>query len=216
MDYSIHADGLNDILSSECLSRVTNDSFNNFDVRTNLENFISNDSVLQGEQWSAVREKLNQYSIAFDMRSQAASNLSSAINDAVNMMLDYLGDDLYIDPSKLDELKLTKSQCEQQIAELEAQMSAMTYKPIKDENGKIRYIKDYLYSAGQRAAAAAAIASLRNETIVELNRLITKIEGLKDIYIKAEEMISSASTGIDKFSQYVNSIVPTQKVVFKP
>ena len=154
------------------------------------------------------------YNDLLDKRSKVATNLSSAINDAVKLLLEYLGEDLYLDPSKLEEIQQTKKQCENLITNLENSINSQQEVEVVDELGNITYKLEYIYSYAEREELRSKINELRNETIPRLNKLIDKINGLPDIYEKAKEIIRTAYSEIENFSNEVNSITPSDKVTF--
>lgn len=214
MNETLQINALNDLKKSSSVELITNDQFIHGDTKTNMTNFINDTTVLKGEQWDSVRNKMSLYNKMLEKRSKVAANLSLAINDAVKVLLDYLGDDLYLDPSKLEEIKHTKQQCENLIADLESSINSKQQVEKVDEQGNSSFKTEYIYSYAEREEFRNKINELRNETIPKLNKLIAKIEGLPEIYEKAKEIIRTAYSEIESFSNEVNSITPSDKVNF--
>jgi len=205
---------LNDLKNSGSVKLITNDQFIHSDTKNNITNFINDTTVLKGEEWNRVRTKLSKYNSLLDKRSKVASNLSTAINDAAKLLLDYLGEDAYLDPSKLEEIIETKKQCEVLIIDLENSINSKREVEVIDKLGNITYKLEYIYSYAEREELRNKINELKNETIPNLNRLINKIKGLPDIYEKAKEIIKTVYSEIENFNKEVNSITQSDKVTF--
>lgn len=214
MNETLQIDALNDLKNSGSVKLISNDQYIHGDTKKNITNFINNNAILKGEEWNAVRTKLSKYNDLLDKRSKVATNLSSTINDAVKLLLEYLGEDLYLDPSKLEEIQQTKKQCENLITNLENSINSQQEVEVVDELGNITYKLEYIYSYAEREELRSKINELRNKTIPRLNELIDKINGLPDIYEKAKEIIRTAYSEIENFSNEVNSITPSDKVTF--
>ena len=214
MNETLQINALNDLKKSSSVELITNDQFIHGDTKTNMTNFINDTTVLKGEQWDSVRNKMSLYNKMLEKRSKVAANLSLAINDAVKVLLDYLGDDLYLDPSKLEEIKQAKQRCESAIASLESNINSTKTVQVTDKEGNISYRTDYVYSSSEREEFRRVMNELRNVTIPELDRLIEKINGLSEIYANAKAIIEEAYSVIESFSNEVSSITPSSKVQF--
>lgn len=215
MNYSVHVDGLNTIKNSDTLKIISGDVERRKNVSSHLSNFMNDTVTLQGEQWNKERAKIGQYQQAFNKRGEVASKMIELINKAIQILLDYLGDDIYLDPSELEELKAMVLKCENNISSLEDTINATKQETYTNSEGKLVTTTVSVYSASQKAEFRRQIQELR-EIIKECKRLISKIEGLPAIYQQALAILAEIEPDLKGLNDMVTSIVPSQKVIYSP
>ena len=99
----VYLDEINTFLESNTFDILSNDSSNSKNINSSLDSFISGTKdQLIGVNWDGYRTKMGEYNEAFASGMQIASKMSEAIKEALQILKDYLGDDLMLDSSKLD------------------------------------------------------------------------------------------------------------------
>ena len=208
---SLYLDELTAAASSSTFNLLSNDSSDSKSSASNIEGFISGSgSILQGEQWDKVRSKMGVYQSALAARANCANNLGKAINDALKLLTDYMGDDAMLDTAQLPEFTAERNACIEQIATLKSMMNEMETVNWY-ENGR-------WYSTTRHKYDVAAIQGYINNAeavLKELNRIIKKLEGLDEIYAQAEAMLEAAYQDVLAFQQMVSSITPSGKYVYQ-
>ena len=58
MNETLQVDALNDLKNSGSVKLISNDQYIHGDTKKNITNFINNNAILKGEEWNAVRTKL--------------------------------------------------------------------------------------------------------------------------------------------------------------
>lgn len=211
----VYADELNAFKNSSVCSSLKTDSKESGTVESVISDFVTMaKGRLTGDGWNNACAKLTEFQAALLKRAEVASALSDAIEAAINLIIDYMGEYPSLDCSKLEEIKENKRQCEANIELIQGAMYATKTEsyidPITQET-KSRTVN--VYSASEIAEFQACIDKLR-ESINEIQKLITKLEGLEDIYKQAEGMLASVFSQIDSFGTAVSNIVPNNKVVY--
>ena len=209
----VYLDEIDALLGSNTTDSLTTDSTEATSVNQAITDFISGSSAqLIGTSWDKYRSELETINAALQTRIAIANKLAAAIKEALQLLKDYLGDDLMLDTSKLDEYKQAKKNCEDSIAKLNGMLSATTTASYTDSEGKTQTKTVALYDASEiRAQIASA-----EETLKELDRLITKIEGFEPVYQKAEAILQAAFGDLPGFKEQVNSFTPSRTVTYKP
>ena len=212
MNESIQVDALNNLLSSNSVKQMLIDADGNTIAERIINDFVGDDLVLKGDDWISVKGKLSEYSSLFLKRAKCAKELYLSINSAIKLLLDYLGEDLYLDPSRLEEIQQTKLRCEDLILDLGTKINSTQEVEVVDDEGNVTYTVGYVYSASERENFRAKLIELRDETIPELSRLIEKINGLSDIYGRALAELEKAYNQINTFNRSVNYFKSSDKV----
>lgn len=214
MNYSVHMDDLSTTMNSASYKTINNDSSKVYGASTPIQVFMSDTSVLKGEQWNKVRNKMGEYNDLLNQRGEVAGFISEKIAEAIQLLTDYLGEDEWLDMSKLDEMKERKRRIEKEIANLESSIDSTKTVYYTNALGKTVSRQEYVYSASERATMRIKINTLREE-LQELNRLIEKTKGLKEVYEQAMQIIKVALAEAQRYNQSVNSITPSKQVQFK-
>ncbi len=201
----VYLDEIDAFLASGTLDSLTVDSTEGGSLNDALLNFVDrSSSQLEGVNWDGYRNKFSQFNAAMAARMSLAEKLGSAISEALQLLKDYLGDDLMLDSSKLEEYRRHRQNCLTSIENLNGMLSETTTITYTDAEGNERTTTTALYDANEiRAQIDSA-----NETLRELDRLITKIEGLDEVYSRAEAILQTAFAGIDVFKSQVEGIMP--------
>lgn len=208
----IYLDEIDAFLSSGTMDCLTADSKEGGTINEAILNF--NDASrfqLEGNNWDQYRSKLASFNEAMQVRMSVASKLGAAIQEALKLLKDYLGDDLMLDSSKLDEYKRQKQNCRDSIDKLNAMLNETTQVEQTDANGVKTTVTVAVYDAGDIRAQI----SLAEETITELDRLITKIEGLDAVYQQAEAILQTAFSEVTAFQNQVSGIMPDATFSYK-
>lgn len=186
------------------LSNDVNESAN---MKNLLDNFITeSNGRLKGEMWNKVGAQLSEFSNALAERMKLANNLSTAIQKALDILLDYMGEDYAsLDYSQLPELEANKRNCENQIANIKASiynLSNMNSNEESDTANKLAYYNGQL-------------TKYQNE-LQDLNQLIEKLKGLKVKYDEAEKILADAFSEVNLVGDKVANIAVGKTVTFMP
>ena len=208
----VYLDEIDTFLGSNTFDVLTNDSTNSKNINSSIDSFINGTKdQLVGVNWDGYRNKMGQYNEVFSSGMQIASKMGDAIKEALELLKDYLGDDLMLDSSKLDYYRKQKAICENSIESLRSMLTASKTVESKDASGKTIYTTQLLYDSSEINSKL----SLAQETLTELDRLISKIEGLDEVYNKAEAILQDAFSGLDSFGTSVTSIKPDGRFEYK-
>ena len=208
----VYLDEIDAFLGSNTFDVLTNDSNNSKSINSSIDSFINGSKEqLVGVNWDGYRTKMGQYNEAFNSGMQIASKLGDAIKEALQLLKDYLGDDLMLDSSKLEYYRQQKTICENSIDTLKGMLSQTTTVESKDSNGNSIQTTQLLYNTSEINSKI----SLAEETLTELNRLINKIEGLDEVYNKADSILQEAFSGLESFGTSVTSITPDGRFEYK-
>ena len=186
------------------LSNDVNESAN---MKNLLDNFITeSNGRLKGEMWNKVGTQLSEFSNALSERMKLANNLSTAIQKALDILLNYMGEDYAsLDYSQLPELEANKKNCETQIANIKASiynLSNMNSNEESDTANKLAYYNGQL-------------TKYQNE-LQDLNQLIEKLKGLKVKYDEAEKILADAFSEVNLVGDKVANIAVGKTVTFMP
>ncbi len=209
----VYLDEVDALLGSGATDTLNTDATEATNVNQAITDFVTGSKdKLVGASWDKYRTNLESIGAALQSRIALAQKLGAAIKEALQILKDYLGDDLMLDTSKLEEYKLAKQNCENSIAKLNEMLSATTTQTYTDTNGQQQTRTVALYDASDIKAQIAEAET----TLKELDRLITKIEGFEPVYQKAEAILQAAFEGLPGFKEQVNSISPSRTVTYKP
>lgn len=208
-DKGIHVDALTDLGKSNTVKQLNNEST---EMEQTIDGFV-NSTILVGDEWQGVKDKFAIYKVALGKRSKAATDLFNAINEAIKLLLDYLGEDTYLTYEMLDEMKAEKTKAEQLIVSLQNKMDMVRIIEVTDDDGFVIKKKEYVYNIFDRREFQNSINHYKNVIIPEIERLIAKIEGLPAKYKEAEGIINTAAASINSFNNTVNNINPSKTAV---
>lgn len=189
---------------SNTLETLAVDSSDSDKVNEILLNFIDKSRTeLKGEGWDAYRNKFIAYSNALQARKELALVLEDAIKQAEQLLKDYLGEDLMIDTSRLEEYRHNRQICENSMELLKDMLSKKDKIEYVDKDGSTQMMTSQL-----ETKEIEEQMELAKSTLEELDRIISKIEGLDEVYSQAELILRSAFARIDIFRSQVESLVP--------
>ena len=206
----IYLDEVEATNSSTLVSTLKNDSTDSANVNNAVALFVDSKDKLSGPQWDKVRSKFAEYSNALDKRTAVAEKLNDAIKAALNLLIEYLGDDLMLDSSMLGEYESQKRTCQNSIDKLHAMLDEMETVTITDSNGKKTEVTRHKYD---QSTIKAQISSAE-AVLAELQRLIDKINGLEAIYEQAVSILEPVFSEITEYGNIVSAITPSSKVVY--
>ena len=194
----------------ETASSIYKDNFLSRDIDTSknvnsmIYDFVNGTkSKLSGSMWDAVRGKMGEFEGIFSNFNSVSDEFCSAIETAVQMLVDVVGENNeydYLDDSLLDNLRI-------QLKNLNAKLDILNQgetTTIKDKNGKEKTTTQYDYTA---------INSCKEE-IKKTQALITKTEKFKDVYKKALEIVEGAYQNVVAFGSSVDSIQASDTITF--
>jgi hypothetical protein len=211
---AIYADELSAAKNSSVFSNLKIDAGESASIQSIISDFQTlAHGRLVGSMWDNAFAKLNEFSAALLKRIEVANNMSEAIQEAIRILNDYIGDYPYLDCSQLEAIKASKKQCENQISMIKQVMYSKTTQKYIDSNGEEKTRQVNVYSDSEIAQFSLAITKLE-ENIRELQLLIEKLEGLEAVYAQAQAVLDSAFAGVDGFGSNVSNIVPNNKVVY--
>ncbi len=208
----VYLDEIEAALASTTCSSLKTDSSESKDIHSSLHSFISARFRLRGEQWDKVRTKLQTYDEALQQRMELATKLEEAITKALQILKDYLGEDMMLDTAQLGEYQKQRTICQNSIDTLNHMLTETEEYSYTGADGKTYTETRLKYdSAAIRSQIAEAEATLK-----ELDRIIKKIEGLDEVYAKAEAILKEAFAGIDTFKSSVEAIKPSGIYKYQP
>lgn len=208
----VYLDEIDAFLSSGTTDILTKDSTESNNVNEAIMEFVDlSKGKLVGTNWDGYRNKFSALNKAIQTRISLAKKLGAAIQEALQLLKDYLGEDQMLDTSQLQEYKKQRDICQNSIDNLNAMLTETTEVRYTDENGQTRITTTALYDANE----VRAQISQAQETLKELDRLITKIEGLDAVYSQAEAILQTAFSGIASFQSEVESVVPDATYSYK-
>lgn len=186
------------------LSNDVNESAN---MKNLLDNFITeSNGRLKGEMWDKVGVQLSSFSNALAERMKLANNLSTAIQKALDILLNYMGEDYAsLDYSQLPELEANKRNCENQIANIKASINNLLNMSSNEESD----------TANKLAYYNGQLTKYQNE-LQDLNQLIEKLKGLKVKYDEAEKILADAFSEVNLVGDKVANIAVGKTVTFMP
>ena len=201
----IYLDEVDAYLSSGICNLVSNDKEEARTLTDNITNFIdSSKTKLQGNKWNEYRENFGKLNEALKTRMSLAMKLSTAIKEALELIKDYMGEDQMLDSSDLDEYKRQREICKNSIQTLNSMLNEKMEVEIPDATGNMTKRMVPVYNS----AEINTQLSLANETLTKLDRLITKIEGLDEIYNRAQQILQETFQNIEGFKNEVANITP--------
>jgi len=217
----IYLDELSAAIGSSTFSDLDRDCIESKDMKTLIDGFVSDSQGhLKGDSWLAVQAKLSEFSSAMDQRITLASNLSAAIQKAVQLLLDYIEDYPYLDYSELPKIEASYKQCESDIASIKSALAAKKTEQFKvgeDEEGKPIYDSHevYVIQGSARDELSARITEIE-ASMVEIKKLIEKLNGLEAKYNEAKAILDEAFAEVENFGISVSSIEASKPVQYVP
>ena len=204
---AVHLDELKAAKNFSTFKDLSNDVNESANMKKLLDNFITeSNGRLKGEMWNKVGTQLSEFSNALSERMKLANNLSTAIQKALDILLNYMGEDYAsLDYSQLPELEANKRNCENQIANIKASiynLSNMSSNEESDTANKLAYYNGQL-------------TKYQNE-LQDLNQLIEKLKGLKVKYDEAEKILADAFSEVNLVGDKVANIAVGKTVTFMP
>lgn len=184
---------LKGVVSSPAVKSFNNDIADARELREIIDNFcIESDGSIQGQMWNKVQSKLKMYSDAMAVRIDSAQILSEAIEKALNILIDYIGDEYTnLDYSLLPELERGYNQ----LQSLYYLLSSKSSEELdKSGEGLLNYYRQRLNEIGE---------------------LIEKLRILKEKYELAESIIASAMEIINGKIASIGNITPSREVFYK-
>ena len=196
------------IYSDELKATLSSNTFDMFDAEASesktlndaISNFVdSTKEKLTGTQYDTFRSQFEKFSEALAVRMALAASLGAAIKEAIQLLVDYIGEDTSLDSSKLEEYRQERQTCANSIDSLKGMLSA-THQVERD--GVM------VTEAKYNSAEINQKIEIAEETLAELDSIIAKVEGLDAVYAKAESILAGAFSQIDGFKSNVSSITP--------
>ena len=201
----VYLDEIDAYLSSSTTNTLTVDSTESSNIGEAIQSFVDGSKAqLDGVNWDNYRTKFAAFSQAMQTRMRLASKLATAIEEALRLLKDYLGEDQMLDSSQLEEYKLQRQSCQNSIDTLKGMLNATRQVQYTDANGQTQTRTEPLYDANEIRSQI----TLAEETLTELDRIIKKIEGLDAVYSQAESILQAAFSEVTTFKSEVESIVP--------
>lgn len=202
----VYLDEIEAVLGSTTCSSLSTDSQEGKTVNETLDSYINGSkSTLKGEQWDKSRAKMQTFSDALKMRMELAQKLGEAIQEALKILKEYLGEDAMLDTSQLSEYQSQRQICQESINKLNSMLQETEPVQHTDANGQTYVTYEHVYNT----ADVQAKIKVAQETLTELDRIIEKINGLEAVYNKALGILQEAFAGISPFQSAVSSITPS-------
>lgn len=200
----IYYDEISAALSSDIFDRLDADKQESTTLKGIVTNFISSSKAsLTGDQYDNFRTQFGTIMNALEQRIALAEKLSSCIREALELLLNYLDGDLFLDTSKLDEYIYNRNKCQRSLDRLKVMLNE-TIETTYTVNGQTYTRVEKKYNS----AEIQAQITLAEATLAELERIIKKVQGLDAVYAQAEGILNSAFSGISPFGSSVSAIKP--------
>ena len=180
---------------------LANESKESKNLQDDLSSFISNSNgKLEGQYWPIIEDKLNEFSTVINKRDEVAKLLSDSIQKALNMLIDYFGDDYTsLDYSQLEVIQGLINKYNSEISGIQMLLNnSQSIDDIRTRNillGRLEIFKN---------------------KVRELEKIANKIEGFKKVYNDAMNILQDAFKEVDEFAKMVNSITPNEEVIYSP
>lgn len=201
----IYKDEISAALSSDIFDRLDADKQESTNLKGIVNGFISSSKAnLTGDQYDTYRAQYELFNQALEQRIALADNLSSSIRQALQLLLDYLGEDLFLDTSKLDEYIFNRNKCQKSLDRLKVMLNETIETTYTGSDGRTYTRSEKKYNS----AEIQAQITLAEATLAELERIIKKVQGLDAVYAQAEGILNSAFSGISPFGSSVSAIKP--------
>ena len=184
----LYLEELQAAMSSDIFSRLETDKQEATAVKDKITSFVSSSKeTLTGKIYDGYRTQFDTFCTTMNQRISLADKLSTSIKEALQLLIDYMEGDLYLDTSRLNEYYNSKSACESSIERLKQMLNSPNVSNASDISNQI---------------------ALAEQTLAEINRIIKKLEGLDAVYGQAESILNSAFSEISPFGSSVSSIKP--------
>ena len=219
MQTAIYMEELTAISGHSSVTNLKTDISETTDMLEIINNFVAySEGHLQGEAWNEVQAKMSEFSSAFNARMTLADHLSTAIEQAIKLLTDYLEDYPYLDMGEYDKIYTSYTQCEQDIANIKAALAAKTKVEVEDEKekGKTKLVEIYVISDEQARTDLYNRITEIQEAMVDIKKLLDKLDGLQKVYDEAKGILDAAFAEVSEFGISVSEIVPSEKVQYQP
>ena len=200
----VYYDELTAAMNSDIFDRLSADQQESRSLKDVISDFITGSSVLTGEQYDTYRSQLDTFNKTLDQRISLDENLSSSIKEALQLLISYMDGDLYLDSSKLNEYVYYRDICINSINKLYSMLNETYEVRYTGSDGKTYVSQAPVYDSAEVKNQIAEA----EKTLAELDRIITKVQGLDAVYAQAESILNSAFSGIAPFGSAVSSIKP--------
>jgi len=201
----VYYDELNAAMNSDIFDRLATDQQETQSLKEVISNFIQYSTAsLTGEVYDKYRTQLQTFNQVLDQRISLDENMSSSIKEALQLLINYMDGDLYLDTSKLNDYTYNRDICINSINKLYSMLNEMYEIRYVGSDGRTHVSYSPVYDSNEVKAQIAKA----EETLKELDRIITKVQGLDAVYAQAEAILNSAFAGISPFGSAVTGIKP--------
>lgn len=216
MQTAIYMEELTAMAGHSSVTNLTTDITESTDMLEIIDGFVSDsEGHLQGDAWNEVQAKMNDFSTALKQRMTLAEHLSEAIQAAIKVLTDYLEDYPYLNMAEYDNIRKSYEQCERDIANINAALEAKTKVEVgEDDEGNPKYDYSYVITGQARNDLQARIGEIE-EAMLEIDKLIKKLDGLEKKYNEAKAILDTAFAEVEDFGISVANITPSQKVQYQ-
>ena len=204
MNYSLNAAELSSALNSLPSGGYSPETNHSKGMQNTISTFASS-QLLTGQSWDVIKAGLGQYSDALQKRMELATELYGAINTALRILINFMGEYDKLDASQQAEIEETIQRCEDNIKSCSACIESGKYTPVENEDGSVENVWTYTYSYAQRKRFADLIVEYESN-IEELKKILKKIEELPEVYERARGILEQAFSKVDEFSSVVSGI----------
>ncbi len=204
MNYSLNAAELSSALSALPSGGFSPEVNHSKGMQNTIAAFASS-QLLTGESWDAVKAGLGQFSDALQKRMELATELYGAINTALKVLINFMGEYDKLDASQQAEIEETLQRCETNLESCRACIESGKYTDVENEDGSVKQVWTYTYSYAQRKRFAELIVAYEAE-IEELKKILKKLEELPEVYERAMGILEQAFSKVDEFSSVVGGI----------
>lgn len=210
MAWSANATEIKSLLSSGILTTLQNDGNESLSATGAINGFISDSQqILVGEMWDIERQKLQKYNELLTERATVESQLQEAISEAVQLVIDYLGEDDDLDSAKLPEFKKNAKQLKKQIKNLNSMMLKVKLVDKYDDDGK--FIESHYEPVYDKNDLQSQIDALQAE-LDETTRLIEKTEGLEAVLKQAEALLDQVYSQLRRYENDIDNLEKSSNI----
>ena len=207
---SISASDIQTMLSSNgiIMSGLSNEISDAKSLANSIQGLIDN-TTIEGPAWTELKIHLNDYKLACEVRAQAASTLQAAYTEALNLVADYMAPDANLDDSRIPAIRANMSGIKQTISALRTKANTPVYESHYDMWTKSYYeVTTYPYKY-----LLDEIPALEDQ-YEELNKEVTKLEGLAGVMNQANQIVSNAIAEVN--STYGSAVSAIDPAVVSP
>ena len=211
----INSTEIDNLKNSNVFTTLENDTnVNKFSG--SIESFnTESQTVLKGQTWDHVREKLNEYNNALQASKNCGNDLLNTVNEIVDGYKHIISPYDYLNISEIDAIQNSISAAKTHIANLEGQLNSNVLKLVIVDD-KETYVSVPLYEGdgGRYNSIKNQIAATKDE-LTQLEIKFGKLQELKTFIEKSKVKLRKAMQNVTEYQQMVDGLVVSSTYIYK-